>query len=96
MKIGMIMDIAGGTQAQYDMAMQTMRLAMGQAKENWPEGIISHVAGPIPTGWRVVDVWESKEHFQKFFTERLGAAMQAAGIPQSEPQFFDVYNVHTS
>ncbi len=90
------MNVIGATQAQYDAVMQNLGLALGQSKENWPEGIISHTAGPIPGGWRVVDVWESKEHFQKFFSERLGAAVQAAGLPQFEPEFFDVYNVHTS
>jgi hypothetical protein len=38
---------------------------------DWPEGMKSHAAGPTPSGWMVVEKWESK----------AGAAIAAAGLP---------------
>ncbi len=96
MKIGILMDVPGGTQAQYDETMRNLGLALGQSEEGWPKGILSHTAGPIKNGWRVVDIWESRDDFQKFFKERLGAAVKKAGLPAFEPQFFDVYNTRQS
>lgn len=96
MKVGMLMDVMGGTQAQYDAAMLTIGLTSGSETQPWPKGLITHTAGPIDGGWRVVDVWESKEDAKKFFDERLGAAIHASGMPEAQPQFFPVYNVHTA
>jgi hypothetical protein len=86
MAIGMLMEIPGGTQEQYDRTMEILDLG-GQL----PEGGISHVAGPMAGGWRVVDVWESQEAFQRFFDERLGAAIREAGVPPADPEFFPVH-----
>ena len=33
--------------------------------DNPPEGLIFHSAGPLPGGgWRIVDVWESRDVFE--------------------------------
>ncbi|MDQ2982944.1 MAG: hypothetical protein M3R70_03325 [Actinomycetota bacterium] len=45
-----------------------------------PEGLIVHAAGESGSGIRIIDVWESKEHFQRFQSERLEPAMRRAGI----------------
>lgn len=43
---------------------------------NRPQGMIFHSAGPSPSGgWRILDVWESKEDFDRFFAESVGPAM---------------------
>ena len=40
--------------------------------DNPPEGLIFHSAGPLPGGgWRIVDVWESRDVFDRFFGERV-------------------------
>ena len=40
--------------------------------DNPPEGMIFHSAGPLPGGgWRIVDVWESRAAFDRFFGERV-------------------------
>jgi hypothetical protein len=37
-----------------------------------PSGLIFHSAGPSPDGgWRVVDVWDSRATFDRFFEERV-------------------------
>lgn len=48
-------------------------------------------------GWRVVDVWESEDAFNKFAKERLGPAMAAAGGPPDgapPAKFFPVRAFH--
>ena len=38
-----------------------------------------------------MEVWESQEAMDTFFAEKLGAAMQAAGIT-IQPKVFEVFN----
>ena len=45
-----------------------------------PEGLIVHVAGESGSGIRIIDVWESKQQFERFQSERLGPAMLKVGI----------------
>jgi hypothetical protein len=79
----------GVTQEQYDAVMERLRL-----DEDPPDGGMFHLAGPGEGGWRVVDVWESQEHFERFMNERLAATTQEVGL-QGEPQveFFPLHNV---
>jgi hypothetical protein len=47
---------------------------------DWPvEGLLMHVAGQSPQGFRVVDVWESEEACQRF-GEILQPILQEVGI----------------
>jgi heme-degrading monooxygenase HmoA len=85
--IGIVFDVPGGTQQQYDKAMVELNLAANPAK-----GLITHSAGPNPNGWSVVDIWESQADFQHFFETRLGAAIQKAGIPEPKITTFSVHN----
>lgn len=58
---------------------------------DWPvKGLLAHAAGQGPTGFRVVDVWESDEAFRQF-GEKLGPIMKAIGI-DGQPE---VYPTHT-
>ncbi len=50
------------------------------------EGMIFHVARATDDGFEMVDVWESKEHFDKFGEAVVGPAMVRAGIDTSGPQ----------
>ncbi|MDR3372374.1 MAG: hypothetical protein P4L98_01480 [Ancalomicrobiaceae bacterium] len=47
---------------------------------DWPAGILSHVAGPTPTGWIVSEIWDSKDSHQAFFAARLGSALAGAHV----------------
>jgi quinol monooxygenase YgiN len=77
----------GITQEQYDRVRE--QAAPGNRP---PPGLLYHVAGPIEGGWRVVEVWESQEAFERFFNEKLGQALQQVGMPSLEPQVFPVHN----
>jgi quinol monooxygenase YgiN len=59
------------------------------------EGNIIHSAGEGPNGFRVVDIWESKEAFETFMNERIMPAMQEAGLEMtgSPPEIIDLIHV---
>jgi hypothetical protein len=46
-------------------------------------------------GWRVVEIWESQETLDRFFKDKLGAALQRANI-SVQPEVFQVQNIMTS
>jgi heme-degrading monooxygenase HmoA len=60
------------------------------------EGLIVHTAGDGPNGFCIVDVWESKEAFDEFFTSRVMPAMQELGISMEgapEPTIIELDNL---
>ena len=87
MAIGILFEIPGVGQKQYDKVMEKLQLGGKPAA-----GGVYHVAGPMEGGWRVVDVWESKEAFETFFNAKLKKALQEAGMPALQPKFFPVHN----
>jgi hypothetical protein len=81
------------TQASYEATVR--ELSGGRARlekpADWPvEGLLVHVAGQTPDGFRVVDVWESAEALQRF-SEKLSPIMARLGI-EGQPE---VYQLHT-
>ena len=66
-----------------------------------PEGLIVHAAGESGSGVRIIDVWESKQQFEQFQSERLGPAMQKVGIELptngggDNPSVMQEMSVHT-
>jgi len=56
-----------------------------RSHEDPPAGLIVHVATETANGVHVVDIWESKETFEKFNADRLTPAMQQAMIERNIP-----------
>ncbi len=81
------------TQARYEESVRQLSGGRSRMEKpaDWPvKGLLVHVAGQGPNGFRVVDVWESEEAFQRF-GEKLMPIMKAIGI-EGEPE---VYPSHT-
>ena len=90
MPVAMMVDNPEGSQEIYESVRKRLGL------EN-PAGGILHVAGPSPNGgWRVIEVFESDEHAQRF-VERLKPAFEAVGAPAppQPPQFWPVHSYMT-
>jgi hypothetical protein len=93
MAVAVQMDFDGATLEQYDDVCSRMGLT---PKGPGPAGAISHFATMTDSGLRVVDVWETKEQFDKFAQDQIGPFSQEAGIPAPPRiQFFDVHNYFT-
>lgn len=57
-------------------------------------GMRFHAAGEAPGGWRIIEVWESRDGLDRFISETLNAALaEASGGQASEvrPEVFDVH-----
>jgi hypothetical protein len=97
MAIGVVMTFDDVSTEQYEAVMAQDALDLRSprntsATNDWPSGIVSHVAGPTATGWCVVDVWESQSKLDDFISVRLGPAMAKAGLPQPSLTPFELYN----
>jgi hypothetical protein len=89
MAVAMLLEWPGQSKEQYDELMKRVAL-----ETDPPDGGLFHVAGPMPGGWRVVDVWESREAFERFAEERLRPAVKEVGIPgMPEPEFYPIQGV---
>ena len=61
-----------------------------ESPSDWPvEGLLVHIAGEGPKGFRVVDVWESEEACNAF-VEALGPHLQEVGITE-RPEIYPAY-----
>jgi hypothetical protein len=81
------------TQEQYEESV--VKLTGGKSRlespADWPvEGLLAHIAGQGPDGFRVVDVWESEEAFRRF-GEALMPVLQQLGV-EGQPE---IYPAHT-
>jgi hypothetical protein len=97
MAIGFVMTFDGVGQDDYERVMAAGNLDLPSpgnpdAGGKWPEGLVLHHAGPTPTGWCVVDIWESEEAVAAFGSARLDAALERERIPQPDVVTFPVYN----
>jgi serine/threonine protein kinase HipA of HipAB toxin-antitoxin module len=50
------------------------------------DGLILHVARALPEGFEVFEVWESREHAEKFNREVVFPAMERAGVENTGPE----------
>ncbi len=99
MAVAYVMQFDGVGQQDYDDAMEVLDLAAPGALDrtnDWPDGLITHLAAATPKGWCVVDTWESDAKFGAFFESRLGPALAKVGIPEPNVTVAEIYNTHTS
>ena len=89
MAVAVQLDFEGATTAQYDEICKKMGLT---PKGPAPAGAISHFATATDTGLRVVDVWETKEQFDKFAETQIGPFSAEVGI--TAPPTMQVFEVH--
>jgi quinol monooxygenase YgiN len=86
----LMMQFATMDRAKYDDVMK----ALDWQNTGSPKGLISHMAGPTPQGWGVVDVWESQADFDRFLETHLRQAFEQARarMPEMQLTVFEVHN----
>ena len=82
----------GLTRESYEEAVRRLTgKARLESPADWPaEGLLVHTAGEAEGGFRIVDVWESKEAVQRF-GETLMPVMQELGVEAP----LEIYPAHT-
>ena len=94
MAVAVILDFKGATLDQYDQVIEKMGFTPGGP--GGPGGLF-HWVTATDDGIRVTDVWESREHFERFADEQIGPYTQEVGIPAPpETTFHDVHNYLTA
>jgi hypothetical protein len=89
MAVAIEMNFKGATLEQYDEVLKLMGLDTGAV----PPGAKFHWAAKTDDGIRVVDVWESREIFDKFAQEQIGPYTAQVGIEgPPEMTYYDVHN----
>lgn len=82
-------EFPGVTAQQYDTADRRA----GTRADRPIEGLLSHTAIITDEGLRVVDLWESAEACNAFFTQQLQPILNEQGFPEpsAPPKFSNVY-----
>ncbi len=62
MPVLMTADMDGATQEMLEGMNAALDGPMKSAK-----GFVSHANGPVPGGWRVIEVWDSEDDFNAWF-----------------------------
>ena len=89
MAVAVEMNFRGATLDQYDQILAKMGLTPGGAT---PPGAISHWVAKTDDGLRVVDVWETREAYDRFAEEQIGPYSQEAGITEApEMRFYETH-----
>jgi hypothetical protein len=81
-----IYDVPGATIDQYDAVDR-------QLGPETPDGAHVHIAGKTEDGFRVIEVWDSPEHIERFMDSGLAEAMQEAQIPEPTITEFEVHKL---
>jgi hypothetical protein len=90
MAVAIEMNFKDASIDQYDEVLKKMGLEHEGAA---PPGALFHWVEKNGDGLRVVDVWESREVFDRFAQEQIGPYTREVGITEEpELSFHDVYN----
>jgi hypothetical protein len=90
MAIGVLTELDEATREQYDQVNERL-----QAHEDPPAGMIVHTAGVKESGgFRIFDVWENREAFERFQEERLGPIVSEVVGEDARPSRQEVYDLH--
>lgn len=94
---GLILEFDGVGQDTYEAVNKLLGIDMVTGEGDWPSGLISHIAGPKPGGWVVLEVWESREDQERFMHDHLGQALQEGGVsgPPSRMEWLELVAYHT-
>jgi len=93
MAVAIVLDFKGSTLDQYDQVIEKMGLTPGGGG---PKGALFHWVTKTDDGFRVVDVWESREQFDKFAEEQIGPYSQEVGMGAPDVHYHDVHNHFTA
>jgi hypothetical protein len=72
------LDVTGLTASEYRAVMDELGV------EQRPEGgIYLHLTTPTDFGYRIVEIWDEKDNFDRFVERRLAPANEAIGVDRS-------------
>ena len=93
MSVGLRLNFPENTLDDYDKVVVALNFPA-----EWPDGLVAHGSHEADGHLVVNDVWESRQHFDRFVDERLQAAMgEAIGDRAREPEVVEreLHSFHT-
>ena len=85
MPVGLRLSFPENTLDDYDSVCEALNFPA-----DWPDGLVAHGSHEADGHLVVNDVWESRQHFDRFVEQRLQAAMgQALGDRAREPEIVE-------
>ncbi len=94
MAVAVEMSFKGATLAQYEQVIKKMSFSHGG---KGPPGLLFHWAVATSGGFRVVDVWKTKEQYERFAKEQIGPYSAEAGMPgPPEVTYTETHNYLTA
>lgn len=79
MQLAVLIDLPGMTGSRYGELRRLLDL-----DGELPPGCRSHSGGPVESGWRITERWDSSGAFETFY-ERLKEACRRVGVEPTEP-----------
>jgi hypothetical protein len=80
MAVAINFEIPGGTKEQYE---EVNRRAFGDF----------HTSGDANGTWRIFDVWESADAYQRFMEGTIMPATEGMDLPQIQPEVYELHNM---
>jgi hypothetical protein len=94
MAVAVVLEFEGSTLEQYEQVIQKMGFTHGGPGG---DGGLFHWVTATDDGIRVTDVWQTKEHFQKFAQEQIEPYTREVGFAgPPKMTFYDVHNYLTA
>jgi hypothetical protein len=89
MAFGVQLDFKGATLGQYDELVESLGYLPGGPP---PGEVLFHYVTKTDDGIRIIDIWESRQAFDKFAEKYTVDVFEPMGSPLPEIQFLDVHN----
>jgi hypothetical protein len=86
MALAMVVELPGLTREEYETVVRAV------AEQGTPAGALFHGGGPVEDGYRVVEVWESRDAADAFYSSNL--LQTATATITAEPRVVMTWPVH--
>jgi hypothetical protein len=93
MTVAVQLDLKDATLEQYDEGLEGAGLLPGGPS---PPGQLFHFVVKVDDGIRIIDVWESRDAYERFATSSIIPVSREVGMPDMpEVQLFEVHSYFT-
>jgi hypothetical protein len=94
----LILEFDGFTKETYLAVNENLGIDPRDGSGDWPDGLTSHTATIKDGGLVVFEIWESREQHEAFLRDRLGPALQQAGVqgPPSRDEWMEIAAAHST
>jgi hypothetical protein len=90
MAVVLVADVPGMTSEVYRQAISQVRDQLKAAP-----GFVAHAGTPTSQGFRVTEIWASREDCTRFLQETIMPMAQQAGIPPFQPEILEADEAFT-